>query len=169
MTDASQRRSRSRVVSGLLAAYSRLRAAIAGRWRGKERSEAASNGAPSRRTDGGTGERRTTAMNGGTERARERGREEEATRDEREAVSLVSPEERVRLAVEEAEDWTPQSEIVDAVDISSSSVSRHLSSLEERGEIRRVRVGRQKIVGLADAELDAVEAARERPDRHGRS
>ncbi|WP_435362226.1 helix-turn-helix transcriptional regulator [Haloarchaeobius sp. DFWS5] len=49
-----------------------------------------------------------------------------------------------------------QSDIVDEVDASSSTVSRHLTSLEGDDEIQRVTVGREKIVALPDQEFEAT-------------
>ncbi|MFC6955370.1 winged helix-turn-helix domain-containing protein [Halorubellus litoreus] len=61
-------------------------------------------------------------------------------------------------ALEREGGWMWQTEVVDEVDLSSSTVSRHLSSLEEDDEVQRVRIRREKVVGLPDSDLEVFQS-----------
>lgn len=77
-----------------------------------------------------------------------------ATRDR----TPVTPKERIKGIVETEGDWVRQSDIVDAVDLSSSTVSRHLCWLEDEGTVQRVTIGREKAVAPADVENEYLES-----------
>lgn len=72
-------------------------------------------------------------------------------------VTPVSPRNRVIAALETDGDWTWQTRIVDDLDLSASTVSRHVSSLEDQGRVKRVSIGRQKVIGTPDADLDDID------------
>lgn len=73
-------------------------------------------------------------------------------------LTRLEPDARIMTALEREGGWMWQTEVVDEVDLSSSTVSRHLSSLEEDDEIQRVRIRREKVVGLPDSDLEVFQS-----------
>lgn len=68
------------------------------------------------------------------------------------SYELLLPEERVVRLLETNGGQLRQQEIVEAMDRSPSTVSRYLSSLEDDGRIKRVRVSRENVVFLPDSD-----------------
>ncbi|WP_435317279.1 helix-turn-helix transcriptional regulator [Haloarchaeobius sp. TZWSO28] len=73
-----------------------------------------------------------------------------------EAEPPMCTSEKILVTVDREGGRMWQTDIVEAVGCSSSTVSRHLSALESKGEIQRVTVGREKIVALPDYEFEAT-------------
>jgi hypothetical protein len=61
-------------------------------------------------------------------------------------VELMSPEQRVGHLLSTHDGQLKQSTIVELTDWSKAKVSRTLSSMEENGEIERIRIGRENLV-----------------------
>lgn len=77
---------------------------------------------------------------------------------------LLVPEERIVDVIERVGGTMKQSEIVDAVDWSESTVSRKLCDLESRGAVSRYQIGREKLVYLPGHEPPTVESPLARAD-----
>lgn len=69
--------------------------------------------------------------------------------------AFVTDRERVRQLVRENGGRMKQSAIVDSVDWSKAKVSRLLATLEEEGEITKLRIGRENLVCLRGHEPPA--------------
>lgn len=67
----------------------------------------------------------------------------------------LSAEERILLILRRS-GRTRQSELVERLDWSKATVSRRLSRMEEAGRVRRLTVGREKIVALPEEEFGSV-------------
>lgn len=62
--------------------------------------------------------------------------------------NIHTPEEKIITILNRKDGWMKQSEIVNEMEYSESSVSRKLSKMESAGAIKRFRIGREKIVFL---------------------
>ncbi|WP_267642346.1 helix-turn-helix transcriptional regulator [Haloarchaeobius amylolyticus] len=85
---------------------------------------------------------------------------------EAEATIPACPSDQILAAVEREGGRMWQNDIVESVNCSSSTVSRHLCALESEGAIQRVTVGREKIVALPDYEFDATMTMHDDKDPH---
>jgi DNA-binding transcriptional ArsR family regulator len=69
----------------------------------------------------------------------------------------VPPQKRVLRLLDGRGDWMWQTNVVDDLDLSASTVSRHVSSLEDQGRVKRVSIGRHKVIGTPDADLEDID------------
>lgn len=79
----------------------------------------------------------------------------------------VSDEDRVLELLSKEDGRLRQQAVVDRTGWSKSKVSRLLSTMEERGTIRKVPVGRENVIELADEERSDDTDRTKRPDRGG--
>lgn len=70
------------------------------------------------------------------------------------------------LRDEEGRLW--QGDLVERLDVSASTVSRWLASLEEDGRVERLRIGRENLVMLPEQHPDLAEPSLPPPDDAGR-
>lgn len=66
----------------------------------------------------------------------------------------MTPRETLRHRLDQVEgDRIKQQTLVDELDWSESTISRHLSDLEAEGTIERYQIGRENIVFIEDSDL----------------
>jgi hypothetical protein len=107
-----------------------------------------------RRRDGpvpDSGPDATTAPEGTTAAA---GAAESESEPESVDTDLLSPEQHVMHLLETNGGRMKQSQFVEETGWSKAKVSRKLSRLEEDGEVKRVRIGRENVVTYPDRDLD---------------
>lgn len=71
--------------------------------------------------------------------------------------NLTSSKRQLVEVLETAEPPVWQSSLVEATEVSKSTVSRSLSDLEDAGVVVRTRIGRRKVVFLAGEEPDVIQ------------
>lgn len=76
-----------------------------------------------------------------------------ATEDDAVDTELLSPEQHVMYLLETNGGQMKQNQFVEETGWSKAKVSRKLSQLEEEGEIKRVRIGRENVVTYPDRDL----------------
>lgn len=172
MAESATRRSGSATLQFVLTGYDRLQRATATlrsvlstrgsrvgrsheRDRGRERDVRAtgSTDPPSPGADRTPTSRDPAASNANSDQQSP----EDGSAAERGRLTLVTPRARVVAAIEDGGDWTWQRTVVDELDLSASTVSRHVSALEDQGRVKRVSIGRQKVIGAPDADLDDIQ------------
>ena len=111
---------------------------------------------------------RVVSRSGSDDRATERSTEHRVRAtshpDGGESEQLVPPRERLLGLLERNDGRMRQSDIVEAVEWSESTVSRKLGALESSGEVTRYRIGRGKIVVLPGAEPECMGSALEQEE-----
>lgn len=69
-------------------------------------------------------------------------------------TELMTPRETLRHRLDQIEgDRIKQQTLVDELDWSESTISRHLSDLEAEGTIERYQIGRENVVFIEDSDL----------------
>ncbi|WP_162524346.1 helix-turn-helix transcriptional regulator [Halobellus captivus] len=81
------------------------------------------------------------------------------------AMSMQPPEietdeDRVLTLLREADGTLPQKQIAEQTDWSSSKVSRLLTRMDEEGEIKKITIGRENVIQIADEESAADDSER---------
>ncbi|MFB6104652.1 MAG: helix-turn-helix transcriptional regulator [Halobacteriaceae archaeon] len=81
-----------------------------------------------------------------------------ATEDDADPT-LLSDEERVERLLEREDGRMKQAAIVEETDWSNAKVSQLLSSMADEGRVEKLRIGRENLITLADADIDGDEEA----------